>query len=585
MNTTASEIDTAGQSRVRVARDAHGPERLQRVRRRAAVAIGSAGVLNLVSALTPPLRERLHVLRQAVPLAVPEGAAVIVALSGLGLLLLGRGVRRGQQRAWRIALVLLVGSAASHLVKGVDVEEVTVALAVAGYLVVRRRAFKAPSEPGSARAAVLVAAAVAGLATVVGTAVTELVRGRRPPLPLGQAVAATLQRMAGLPAARLPHRLDAFLSPTLAAVGFGIVALVGWQAFRPVLSRARGADRHDGGLARARAVVGCHGADTLAFFALRDDKEWFFFGDTVVAYAVYGGVCLVSPDPIGPVSERTAAWDAFRRFAGDHGWSLAVLGATEDWLAVYRAGGLHPFYVGDEAIVDCQRFTLEGSRMKSLRQAYNRVARYGYRIAFHDPARLPAPLRASLLELARESRRGEAERGFSMTLGRLFHPDDTGLVLAVVSSSEGEPVAFCQFVPAPGIGGYSLDVMRRSTGQHPNGLLDFALVETIGHLAAEGCSGLALNFATMRAVLTGEMSGSVGTWVERFLLQRMSNSMQIESLLHFNSKYDPDWRPRYAVYDSPEHLLPAALAVARAESFYELPLVGRILVPKAGAAA
>ena len=59
----------------------------------------------------------------------------------------------------------------------------------------------------------------------------------------------------------------------------------------------------------------------------------------------------------------------------------------------------------------------------------------------------------------------------------------------------------------------------------------------------------------------------------------MSDSMQIESLWHFNAKYEPDWRPLYAVYDAREHMLPAALAVARAESFWELPLIGRFLVP------
>ncbi len=167
-----------------------------------------------------------------------------------------------------------------------------------------------------------------------------------------------------------------------------------------------------------------------------------------------------------------------------------------------------------------------------------------------------------------------------MTLGRFFDPDDTGLLLTVAFASDGAPVAFCQFVPAPGIGGYSLDLMRRSIGTHPNGLLDFVLIGTIRHLAEQGASGLALNFATMRAVLAGEMGGSVTTRVERYLLQRMSDSMQIQSLWHFNNKYDPDWRPRYAVYDFPEHIPAAALAVARAESFSELPLVGRMLVPR-----
>ena len=58
--------------------------------------------------------------------------------------------------------------------------------------------------------------------------------------------------------------------------------------------------------------------------------------------------------------------------------------------------------------------------------------------------------------------------------------------------------------------------------------------------------------------------------------------MQIESLWKFNAKFDPRWQPRYATYDAPEHLIEVALAVARAESFWELPVIGRFLVPSAG---
>ena len=62
----------------------------------------------------------------------------------------------------------------------------------------------------------------------------------------------------------------------------------------------------------------------------------------------------------------------------------------------------------------------------------------------------------------------------------------------------------------------------------------------------------------------------------------MGDSMQIESLWRFNAKFDPDWVPRYAVYSAPEQLLTAALAVAEAESFWELPVIGRFLKPKNG---
>ena len=182
------------------------------------------------------------------------------------------------------------------------------------------------------------------------------------------------------------------------------------------------------------------------------------------------------------------------------------------------------------------------------------------------------------------SRRGDVERGFSMTLGRVFLPEDRDLLMAVCFAPDGTPAAFCQYVPAPGIDGYSLDLMRRDVEQadgspHPNGLLDFVVVETIRHLRAQGRRGLGLNFATMRAVVAGEAGDGPVTRAERWLLRRMSDSMQIESLWRFNAKYDPDWSPRYAVYDAPENILPVALAMARAESFWELPVVGRFFVP------
>jgi lysylphosphatidylglycerol synthetase-like protein (DUF2156 family) len=158
-----------------------------------------------------------------------------------------------------------------------------------------------------------------------------------------------------------------------------------------------------------------------------------------------------------------------------------------------------------------------------------------------------------------------------MTLGRIFDPRDHDLLLAVAHGPDGAPVAFCQFVPAPGIHGYSLDLMRRDDGDHPTGLLDFILVRTIERRCQVGNEHLGLNFAAMRAVLAGEEGGGIQRW----LLRRMSDSMQIESLWRFNAKFGPEWLPRYVVWDAAENTLPMAVAIARAESLWELPLIGR----------
>ncbi|MEY2452612.1 MAG: lysyl-tRNA synthetase, class [Acidimicrobiaceae bacterium] len=501
----------------------------RRTRRIAGGVLALAGLMDLLSAITPPLAGRIDILRDVVPTMVEEAATALVAASGIALLLLSRGVRRGQRHAWALAVAVASTSAMLHIVKGLDVEEAAVTIALVGYLLYTRSAFKAAADRGS-------------LSRALGTIA----------LAGATALAAHTTVVLWLP---------------------GVIA--GWLVFRPVLAR------RDRDLQRARDIVRRHGTDTLAYFALRDDKEHWFWHDTVVAYAVHNGVCLVSPDPIGPVHERAVAWREFRSFVDRHGWPVAVMGAGEEWRPVYRATGMRDLYVGDEAIVDVQTFGLDGGKKKGLRQAVNRVANHGYTIEFRDPAQLEPLLAAKLRSLMCESRRGALERGFSMTLGRVFDPHDDGLLLAVCVGPDGEPAAFCQYVPSADIDGYSLDLMRRSErDDHPNGLTDFVVVRTIEHLRSLGHRGLGLNFAVMRSVLAEEAGDGLGQRIERRLLCWLSQTMQIESLWKYNAKFDPDWRPRYAVYDAAENILPSAVAVAKAESFYEIPLIGRLFTPR-----
>ena len=57
----------------------------------------------------------------------------------------------------------------------------------------------------------------------------------------------------------------------------------------------------------------------------------------------------------------------------------------------------------------------------------------------------------------------------------------------------------------------------------------------------------------------------------------MSSFLQIETLWRFNAKYGPEWLPRYVVYDAAEHLVPVVLAILRAESLSEVPVIGRMI--------
>jgi len=548
----------------------------RRNRRIAATAIALAGVVSLASAVTLPVASRLTALGRIAPIEVPEFAAALVAICGIGLLLLARGIRRGQRHAWILANILLLIAVVGDVTKGLDVEEAIIALLVVVFLLVHRDDFSAPANPSSWRRGLgvaFLAFAVGYIGGVIGVAL------RQPDLSMTKIEEAVGERFIGMRTIGLPNSIDRLLSPALLAVGVVVALAVFWLLFRPAvsprLSSYRPLSRE-----RARFIVEKYGTDSLSYFALRDDKEWFGFRDTLVAYRVHNGIALVSPDPIGPVGQRAEAWGAFREFADEHGWPPAVMGASAEWLPVYGASGMHDLYIGDEAVVDVRRFSLEGKQNKSLRQSVGRVEKAGYRVEFFDPSRLDFAMETKLRDLMTESRRGDVERGFSMTLGRVFDADDRGLLLAVALDASDMPAGFCQFVPARAINGWSLDLMRRSEAADvPNGITEFIVAKTIEHVRREGSVGLALNFATFRAVLASEAGDRLSHRAQKWLLERVGDSMQIESLWTFNEKFQPEWHPRYATYDSPEHILSASIAVARAESFFEIPIIGRFFKP------
>ncbi|MHB1599021.1 MAG: bifunctional lysylphosphatidylglycerol flippase/synthetase MprF [Acidimicrobiales bacterium] len=557
--------------------------RRHRSRRSAGAAVVAfAGLVDVVGALRPPLHGRLHLVDLVVPLVVSQAAAALVVLAGFGLLVLARGVQRGQRQAWAVALCLLVGSTALHLVKGADIGGSIVSLGVLGMLVASHQSFRTAVDRPSRRRG-LFALLFGGFATVSVATITIEVMARLdndgPTPPVGRTALAVGQRLIGLRTVALPAQLGASLDPGLLAIGIVLILAASRLVQRPVVDR-RGAAAV-ASLLRARAVVGRHGSGSLDYFALRRDKQHFFHRETLVTYAVHGGVCLVSPDPIGPARERGEAWASFREFADRNGWKVAALGTGEEWLRFYERAGMRHLYVGDEAVVDLAAFHLAGGKRKSLRQAVNRIANHGYTVSFHDPAALEPGLAHELEAILAAGRRGSCERGFSMTLGRVFDPDDEGLLVAVAHAPDGAAAAFCQFVPAPGIGGYSLDLTRRDGLDHPNGLVDFIVVSTIDHLRDQGMTGLALNFAVMRSIVAGE-DRSLAARAQRLVLRRLSASMQIESLWRYCVKYDPQWVARHVVYERLADLAPIALAVARAESFVDLPVLGRLVVGSAG---
>jgi lysyl-tRNA synthetase class 2 len=519
----------------------------------------AAGILNLVSALLPAERQRLELLYRLVPGTLSEAATVVTAAAGLALVLLAGGLRRRRRTAWLAAVILLGGSAVLHLLKGLDFAEAVVLAFVAGLLAGQSGRFSARAHPTERRATAAAALAVVAVTGGYGT-LGLLANARDVAVDLGVArVLGEVARMAVGLGSSLPltGRFGRFFPTSVAAVFWLGVLIVVARALAPALVRWQ----PDPGL--AAAVAGAD--DSLAYFALRDDRMTVRAAHTLVSYRPVGTVALAAGDPLGPAQEWPGAARAFLVEAAAQGRVAAVLGCGQQAAKVWAAAGLTTLYLGDEAVLDLDRFSLQGRAVRIARQSWNRARRAGFSARACRSADLDPETVSALRELSRRWRGEAVERGFSMALGRLFDPRDPDVVVVLAHDAAGRPLGFLQLVPW-GKDSASLDVMRRERDS-PGYLNDFLVVEAARRLPELGMRRLSLNFSFLRAVIAAAAEPDVppGLRAARWLLRRLSGPFQIETLYRFNKKFAPAWQPRYLAVETPEELPRIVIAILRAE--------------------
>ncbi|MCW2954479.1 MAG: hypothetical protein JWQ48_3649 [Conexibacter sp.] len=323
--------------------------------------------------------------------------------------------------------------------------------------------------------------------------------------------------------------------------------------------------------AHAARIVAAHGRDALDPFALREDKAFHFAAGGLLAYRVIGRTAVVGGDPIGPPGSAAAILADFQVHAAARGWAVAVTGVSPAALEQLRGCGLRALQIGAEAVVDPRRFSLEGRRVRKVRQSVARVTRQGWRVEVVQAGELDDGTVAELAEVERRWRAAQRRlQGFAMTLGRLWGAEEDEAALYVVARDPDSQLrAFLRFVPYAG--GISLDTMRRGGGE-PNGLNEALVVAALRHAAAVGLTEVSLNFAGFAHVMMAE-PGALGPRGRalRWALGRAHGRFQLERLARFNAKFLPTWQPRYLLYRGRRGLPSAGLRVLQAEAYVRAP--------------
>jgi lysyl-tRNA synthetase, class II len=230
------------------------------------------GLVDIINAVAPRLRDALHLLTDWLPGAYRDAALAFTLATGVLLVLLAHGLSRRKRRAWRAVVFLLSASVLLHLVQGPDFFSAAIALILLIALIVYRGEFFALGDPTTRWRALWVFCGMAAADLVIGYLLVTL----RIPDAVGEVtrwdkIQQVVLGLFGIPGPiTFTHDQD-FLYVALLLLGLTTLLVTAYLALRPAepLPEMSAADETS-----MRELLTRFGErDSLGYFALRGDKS------------------------------------------------------------------------------------------------------------------------------------------------------------------------------------------------------------------------------------------------------------------------------------------------------------------------
>jgi len=512
----------------------------------AALLTAGMGAVNLISVVTPAFRNRLALIEDTVPLEVRYGSRMTAALAGFALFLLAGSLWRRKRTGWLLTVILLVISVVAHLIKGLDYEEASLAFGLLIILLLLRPSFHAYTDRPSLRQGLLILAAAFTFTLIYGAIGFDFLDHH---FNVNFSLLAALQQTVTMftsfynPGLEPITGFGRYFAYSIYVVGLTTLTYALVMLIRPVLVRQPAThDEHT----QAEKIVNAYGHTALARPALFDDKSYFFSpGGTVIAYVARGRGAMALGDPVGPPEDAAAAITGFRDLCTCNDWTPAFVSVLPDNLDSYRKAGFSILCMGQEAIVDLDIFTLEGSAYKNVRNSVTKMVRLGYRAEMHMP-----PLGDNILH---ELRAVSDEwltmmRGGEMHFSDGWYDDDyiRHSPVMAIHAANGEITAFANLIPEYQKNEASLDLMRRQRDIE-NGTMELLFTSLLEWAKGQGYASFSLGLGA----LSGIGKSTDDPQVEKALLrlsEYFNRFINFRGLHSFKEKFNPRWEPRYLAY-------------------------------------
>ena len=517
------------------------------------------GIVNVISAVTPPIHQRLRLLREYLPLGAIHASNMMVMFFGLSLLVTAAFLLRGLRNAWIIALALSALSLAGHLTKALDYEEAIVSAITIITLIATAGQYRIRSSNKWMQA---------GFKTSIISFISVLIFGCISFYFIGKrhfGIDFTWQQS-------LLHTLNSFLlvedSSLHPVTRFGsefiwllrVLGFItyGFLLFTFVKPHFRKQVAQRSYKEKAKFLLSQFGNSCTDYFKIYKDKLYFFsdIHDAFVAYRIAGGFAIVLEEPVCAEENKIQVLKEFDRHCRKMGLKTAFYRVDESSIAWFNQLKKSKLMIGQEAILELKAFSLEGRDKKSLRNGLNNLQKKGYAVAIHSAPHNDIFL-TQLKRISDEWLKNFQREELIFSQGMFDEKELKQQDIITLTDAEGNMEAFLNVIPDYAEDECTYDLIRKRNDA-PGAAMDALIIKLIDYANERQKLFLNLGMAPMTGITQPR---NTAEQIIRLATAKFRRFKHYHGLREFKEKYATIWENKYLVYDNDFDLFQLPLAI------------------------